>query len=82
MALENLFSNLLILEVDKHSPLFFLTCVFLVFLMKFCNVFSPKPACTGCDGRPFASPLICRMAVEAPFSAVSQFDGAYTLLYL
>ena len=32
-----------------------------------------------CDGRPFASPLFCGLPVEAPFSAVSRFDGLCTL---
>ena len=50
------------LEVDKHLPLFLLTCAFLVLLVKRYNVFSLKPARTGCDGRSFASPLDCRMA--------------------
>ena len=67
MALENLCSNLIPVEVDRHSLLFLLTCVSLVFLMKFCNVFSLEPVRPGCDGRPFASPLLRRTAGRDTF---------------
>ena len=61
-VLENLCSNLPLLEVDSCLPLLHLTCVFLVFLVKCCNGSSLKPARPMCDGRPFASPLFCRLA--------------------
>ena len=45
------------LEADKHLPWLQLTCVFLVFLLKCCNVFSLKPTGLMCDGRfPASSP--------------------------
>ena len=47
MAVENLCSNLLPVEVDSYSLLLHLTCVFLVILMKFCSGLSLKPARTG-----------------------------------
>ena len=59
---ENLCSNLSLLEVDKHLPLFHLICLFLAFLLKCCNGSSLKPARPMCDGRPFASPLFRRLA--------------------
>ena len=75
IELENLCSNLLPVEVDRHSLLFLLICLSLVFQMKFCNVFSLEPVSPGCDGSPFASPPFRRMEVEALFSAVSLFGG-------
>ena len=62
MVLENLCSNLLLLEVDSCLPLLHLTCVFLVFLVRCCNGSSLKPARPMCDARPFASPLFRRLA--------------------
>ena len=44
MELENRCSNLLLLEAGKHLPLFHLSCLSLVFLLKCCSVFSLKPA--------------------------------------
>ena len=61
-VLENLCSNLPLLEVDSRLLLLRLTCVFLVFLVKCCNGSSLKPARPMCDGRPFASPLFRRVA--------------------
>ena len=75
-ALENLCSNMPFLEVDSCLLLLHLICLFLVFLVKCCSKSSLKPARPMCDGRPFA------WRVEAPFSAVSRFDGFYTLRYL
>ena len=75
-ALENLCSNMPFLEVDSCLLLFYLICLFLVFLVKCCSRSSLKPARPMCHGRPFA------WRVEAPFSAVSRFDGFYTLRYL
>ena len=49
-------------EVDTHLPWCLLVCAFLVLLMKCCKGLSLKPARSGCDGRPFASPLFRRMA--------------------
>ena len=66
-GLENLCSNLPPLEVDKHLPLLHLTCVFLVFLLKCCNVFSLKPTRSMCDGRLFASSLFRRLAGRGAF---------------
>ena len=42
MALENLCSNLLPVEVDSRSLLFLLTCVFLVFLVKLTGYLSSQ----------------------------------------
>ena len=63
-GLENLCSNLPPLEVDKHLPLLHLICVVLVFLLTCCNGFCLKPTRPMCDGRLFASPLLCRLAVR------------------
>ena len=49
--LENRCSNLLLLEADKLLHLLHLSCLFLVFLLKCCNVFSLKPTGLMCDGR-------------------------------
>ena len=59
--LENQFSNLLLVEVDKHLPLLHLSYLFLVFLLKCCNVFSLRPTRSMCDGRLFASSPFCRL---------------------
>ena len=48
--------------VDKHLPLLHLSCLFLLFLLKCCNVFSLKPTRSMCDGRLFASSPFCRLA--------------------
>ena len=61
-GLENLCSNLLPLEADKLLPLLHLSCLFLVFLLKCCNVFSLKPTRSMCDGRFFASSPFFRLA--------------------
>ena len=61
-GLENLCSNLPLLDMDNCLPLLHLTCVFLVFLVKCCNGFSLKPTRSMCDGRPFASSPFCRLA--------------------
>ena len=66
-ALENRCSNLLFLEADKHLPLLHLSCLFLVFLLKCCNVFSLKPTGLMCDGRSLASPLFRRLAGRGAF---------------
>ena len=65
--LENQFSNLLRLEADKLLPLLHLICVFLVFLLKFCNGFSLKLTGLMCDDRPLASPLFRRLAGRGTF---------------
>ena len=39
-ALENLYSNWLLLETDKHLPFLPLSCLSLVFILMCCNVFS------------------------------------------
>ena len=62
MELENRCSNLLLLEVDRHLPLFHLGCLFLVFRVRCCNVFSLKPTGLMCDGGPLASSLFRRLA--------------------
>ena len=60
--LENLCSNLHLLEVVSCSLLLHLTCVFLVFLVKCCDGSPLKPALPMCDGRrPFAFPLFRRL---------------------
>ena len=61
-GLENLCSNLLPVEADKLLPLLHLSCLFLVFLLKCCNVFSLKPTRSMCDGRFFASSPFFRLA--------------------
>ena len=63
-ALENLCSNLPLLEAHSCLHLLHLTCVFLVFLMVCCNG-SARPMC---DGRPFASPLFRRLAGRGALS--------------
>ena len=65
--LENQCSNLPLLEVDTHLPLLHLSCLFLVVLLKCCNVFSLKPTRPMCVGRPFASPLFRRLAGRGAF---------------
>ena len=59
---ENRFSNLLLLEADKHLPFLHLTCVFLVFLVNCYNGSSLKPVRPMCDGRSLASPLFRPLA--------------------
>ena len=49
--LENRFSNLLRLVVDKRLPLLHLICLFLVFRLRCCNGFSLKLTGLICDGR-------------------------------
>ena len=66
-GLENLCSNLLPLEVDKHLHLLHLICLFLVFLLKCCNGFSFKPTKPMCDGHFFASSPFCHWACRALF---------------
>ena len=66
-ALENLCSNLPLLEAPSCLHLLHLTCLFLVFLLKCCNGSSLKPALPMCDGRPFASPLFRRLAGRGAF---------------
>ena len=66
-GLENLCSNLPLLEADSCLHLLHLTCVFLVFLVKCCNGFSLKPAQALCDGRSLASPLCRRLAGRGAF---------------
>ena len=80
MALENQCSNLFLLEADSCLLLLRLTCVFLVFLMKCCNaghLSSQHSQCVTAALSPRRFSAACR--VEAPFSAVSRFDGFYTL---
>ena len=66
-GLENLCSNVPPLEVDKHLPLLHLICVFLLFLLKCCNLFSLKRAQPMCDGRLFASSPFRRLAGRGAF---------------
>ena len=66
-GLENLCSNLPLLEADSSLLLLHLTCVFLVFLVKCCNGFSLKPTRPLCDGRSLASPLCRRLAGRGAF---------------
>ena len=80
--LENQCSNLPPLEVDSCLPLLHLTCVFLVFPVKCCDGSSLKPARPMCDGRPLPPRFFAAWQVEAPFSAVSRFDGFCTLFSL
>ena len=65
--LENRCSNLLRLEVDSCLPLFYLICVFLVFLLKCCNGFSIKLTGLMCDGRSVAYTLFRRLAARGAF---------------
>ena len=67
MELANQCSHLLFLEAGKHLPLFHLSCLFLVFLLTCCNVFSLKPTRPMCDGRQLASPLFRRLAGRGAF---------------
>ena len=78
-ALENLCSNLPLLEVDSCLLLLHLTCVFLVFLVKCCNghLSSQHGQCVMAALSPHR--FIVAWRVEAPFSAVSRIDGFYTL---
>ena len=66
-CLENMCSNLPLLEVDSCLPLIHLICLFLVFLLKCCNWFSLKPTRPMCDGRRFASSPFCRLASGGAF---------------
>ena len=66
-ALENQCSNLPLLKADSCLHLLHLICVFVMFLMKCCSRSSLKPARPMCDGRPFASPLLCRLAGRGSF---------------
>ena len=43
IELENQFSTLLHLVADKHLCLLHMICLFLVFVLKCCNVFSLEP---------------------------------------
>ena len=54
---ENRFSNLLRLDADQLLPLLHLSCLFLVFLVRCCNVFSLEPVGLMRDGRSLASPF-------------------------
>ena len=75
-ALENLYSNLPLLEAPSCLHLLHLTCLFLVFLLKCCNGSSLKPARPLCDGRFFAfSPPggLRRLFPRLPFSMGSTF---------
>ena len=65
--LENMCSNLLLLEADTRLPLLHPSCMFLVFLLKCCNVFYLKPTGLMCDGRTLASPLFRRLAGRGAF---------------
>ena len=65
--LENRFSSLLHLVVDKSLPLLHLICLFLVFRLRCCNRFSLKPTGLMCDGCPLASPLFRRLAGRGLF---------------
>ena len=74
-ALENLSSNLLSVEVDSCSLFFLLTCVFSVFPSEVNGLLSSQHGQGVMDA--FPSPrFLAAWRVEAPFSAVSQFDGA------
>ena len=73
---ETALENQCFLEADSCLLLLHLTCVFLV---KCCRKSPLKPARPMCDGRPFASPLFCRLAGRGTFSAVSVSDGFYVL---
>ena len=74
-ALDNVCSNLPLLDADNCLLLLHLTCVFLVC----CRRSSLKPVRSMCDGRSFASPLFLRLASRGAFSAVSLSDGFYIL---
>ena len=75
-VLENLCSNLLLLEAHSCLHLLHLTCVFL----KVChNGSSLKPVRPMCDGRPFASPLFRRLAGRGAFFCGFPFQWGPTL---
>ena len=76
---ENQCSNVHLLETISCLLLLVVICAFLVSLMKSCSRSSLKSARPVCDGRPFASPLFRRLAVEGPLSAVSFSDGPCNL---
>ena len=80
-AWENQCSNLPLVEADSCLPLLHLICVFLVFLVKCCSRSSLKPARPMCDGRPFASPLFCRLAGRGSFSPRFPFRWALRLAF-
>ena len=69
---ENRFSNLLHVETNRCLILLLPICVFLAFLMIFCDKSFCKPdiwlrmARPLCDGRPFASSPFCRLANRGP----------------
>ena len=83
MVLENLCSNMPLLEVGSCLLLLHLTCVFLVFLVKCCNGSSLKPARPMCDGRPLASPLFSPLGgSRRPFPRFPVSMGATPCLSL
>ena len=73
------YSNLFHMETDSCLLLLLLICVFLVFQMECCNRSSLKPEWPMCDGRPFASPLFCRLAGRGPFFSGFPFRWALQL---
>ena len=66
-AVENLCSNLHLLEALSCLHLLHLTCVFLALLVKCCSGSSLNLARPVCDGRPYASPLFRRLAGRGTF---------------
>ena len=81
-ASGNLCSNLCPLEVDSCLPLLHLNCMFLVFVVKCCNGLSLKPARPMCDGRPFTSPLLRRLAGRGFFFRGFPFSMVFALCAL
>ena len=75
--LENWCSNLLLLEADKRLPLLHLSCLFLVILLKCCNVFSLAIQQGQCVMAAFSPPrFFAAWRVEAPFYAVPVSMGS------
>ena len=76
---ETALENQCFLETDSCLLLLHLTCVF---LLKCCRKSPLKPARPMCDGRPFASPLFCRLAGRGTitFPMVSTFCALFVSL--
>ena len=82
-ALENRFSNMLHLVVDKRLPLLHLICLFLVFRLRCCTGFSLKPTGLMCDGRPSPPRFFAAWRVEAFFFVFFLVSmGSWTVFYL
>ena len=78
-GLEILCSNSLLLEVGKLVPFLHLSCLFLLFLLKCCNVFSLKPTRSMCDGRLFASSPFRRLACRGALFRGFPFRWVFAL---